>query len=351
MFGLSYSEYHKVNDYPYFDYKWEREPETNYPNIGIDIRKARKYRNNLNKALNEGLEEFFDSCKEYKINGKKWFIHKNVNLYLDITTNCPFNCGFCIAKTNDGRNGNIKIEDITNNFHKLEDAGVNFTCQITGGEPNLHPDLLQIRDICGKRKTVINTNFPNNKMSTFDYINVSCHHYNSQIEKEIFNGIRDKSKLKIDITFIKDKIRLQGLLLGGYIDTFGEISQYIAYGYHYLGITSFAFSFLTILPKNIMYKDEIIDYVKEKPCVTFNEVAKELEKRNHWKFLKYRSGVACYYEVWEYLAYEKPITVIFKYSNNHILHKLDKMSEYIPDIIIHPNGKMTASWDQRIKEI
>lgn len=331
--------------------EWERDSYKSFDNTGTDLKNAKFYRNNLDVALKEGVEEFKKLSLEYIINNNLWYIHPNVNLYIDCTSACPCDCEFCIAKTTDNRNGFVDVEVVGYNIKLLENQGIDFTCQITGGEPTLHPELMEIKKICGNRKTVINTNFPSKDLDSFDHINISCHHYNPVIEKKITKFDRDRTLLKNNIKSINEKIRLQCNLIGNYIDTFGEIMQYIAWGYHALSVTSFSFSFLTCLPENILYKQSIIDYIKDKPVVVFNDFIDELESRDHWEFKKYRGGVACYYEVWEYKAYDVPVSVIFKYSDNGILHQLDCEDYYVPDLVIHPNGEMTASWDCRIKKI
>jgi hypothetical protein len=320
--------------------------------IGASLKKAKMFRADMAYALKLGVDEFEREAITREIGGKKWRLHKNVNLYIDTTAKCPFNCGFCIAKTLDGRGAEfVSVEKVKAIIAELEKAEVFFTCQITGGEPTLHPRIDELRAICGKRKTVINTNFPSAALASFNHVNVSCHHYNRIIEAGIMGGDRDREALSYGIGGIRDKIRLQCNIIGGKVDTFGEVAQYIAWGYHALGITNYAFSFLTALPSNGFYSDGIIEYVKDRPAISFNEIVSEFEKRDHFRFKKYRGGVACYYEIWEYTAYENPITIVIKYSDNHVLHALDSSPDLVPDMIIHPNGTLTASWDSRIKRM
>jgi 2-iminoacetate synthase ThiH len=80
----------------------ERSPIlSDYPNIGTDVSKARYYRKNLDKVLDLGITEFIQES----VQKDGLSFHPNVNLYIDVTTECPFDCGFCIAKTTDGRAG------------------------------------------------------------------------------------------------------------------------------------------------------------------------------------------------------------------------------------------------------
>lgn len=328
---------------------FERTPEIElFPNIGNDIEVARYYRQNLNNALDDGIKEFFETAKNVKINGDEYCAHKNVNLYIDVTTKCPFNCGFCIAKTVDGRNGEIKPEQVKSAIDYLENLGINYTIQVTGGEPEIHKDYYDIIELLPKeRKLVLNTNMPSEKsLNVFDNVNVSCHHYNSEIEKQITVGERNLI-LKNNI----NKVRMNTNLIGGYIDTFGEIMQMIAFAYYKYGVTNICFSFLTDLPSNTMYKKEIIDYTHKRPAASFDSILGAVESAGHWEFEKFRGGVACYYEIWKYTAYKNDVLVQFKYSDNSYLDYIDGLERYIPDLILHPNGVLTGSWDLRKKII
>lgn len=332
--------------------EFERTPIiTKYPNIGSSIDKARYYRANLDYALQDGLYEFYNTAIEINIDNKKWLFHKNVNLYIDCISKCLFDCEFCIAKTTDGRKGKIKKQQVEDCINYLLENNVYFTTQVTGGEPELHEELEDIFYLLPNNTRVINTNIPSNTSFLFDHVNVSCHHYNSILEKEIIKKERDRVKLKENLNIDIKKVRLQCNLIGNYIDTYGEIMQYIAFSYHKLNITNISFSFLTELPNNTMYKKSIIKYVKNHKACLFNDIVNNLEKTTHWKFKKYRGGVACYYEIWEYMAYEKKITVQFKYSNNYYLNVIDKKEHYVPDLILHPCGTLTAGWDKRIKKL
>lgn len=331
---------------------FERNPDPNInPCIGDNKNIAYKYRNNLDLALEEGLQEFYNIAIHREIKGCSFYIHPNVNLYIDVTTKCPYDCGFCIAKTTDGRESEneIDIRHIEKVIKWMDSLGIYYTCQITGGEPTCHSQFEKIYSLLPKTKTVINTNNPIISVFEYDHVNVSCHHYNSEIESEIFKNNRDRSKLKKQVSLNPKKVRLQCNIIGSYIDVFEEIMQYIAWAYHFLGITNISFSFLTQLPNNTMYQKSIIDYINNKPADSFNTIVNSIQKSSHWEFIKYRGGVACYYEIWKYKAYESSVTVQFKYSNNKYLDIIDQDKKYIPDFVLHTNGLLTGGWDQRLK--
>jgi len=339
----------------------ERSPlVSDYPHIGSDVVFARKARRNLDWALSSGLDEFKSTAvrARFEPNTEEWLVHPRVNVYVDCTTSCEYDCGFCIAKTTDGRCNSLYLDpdDLVRNLKVLDSAGIDYSLQLTGGEPLRHPmvdTLLEILSSQG-RKLVVNTNLGEftGALLLADHVNISCHHYNEQLDEKVFNGKRDHKQLRASIqNGLADKVRLNCNLIGGYIDTYGEIMQYVAFAYWYMGARNISFSWLSALPADTMYDQSIIDFVVDRPVPPMGDLLKKLDETTHWRFLKYRGGVACYYEIWEYTAYVEPVTVQFKYSDNKYLDMIDKAPRLIPDIVMHPDGSMTGSWDTRRKKL
>ena len=73
-------------------------------------------------------------------------------------------------------------------------------------------------------------------------------------------------------------------------------------------------------------------------------ILRRIEDDSRFVFEKYRGGVACYYEVWKYMSYEEPMTVIFKYSDNYWLEKADADDLLLPDLVLHTDGTLSGSW-------
>ena len=337
----------------------ERSPvPSDYPNAGVKIGFARRARKNLDEVVGMGVEEFEREAvaARFRPDGKVWRVHPRVNVYVDATTRCPYRCGFCIANTVDGRLrcGDIAPNDLRRNFDVLDRSGINYTVQLTGGEPLLHPEIDDVFDVLLEqgKKFVVNTNLVRQsaKLCQVDHVNLSCHHYNERLDSQIFGSKRDHEGIRRRIgRGLADKVRANCNLIGGYVDTYGEIMQYIAFAYWYLGVRNVSFSWLTALPRNSMYSEDIIEYVEMRPVPGMEDILNRLDSTSHWRFLKYRGGVACYYEIWEYMAYEKPVLVQFKHSDNRYLDAVDRIPDLVPDIIMHPNGIMSASWDMRLK--
>lgn len=330
-------------------------------NQGENLQDCHIYRRDKKRAYKEGFNEFLDRSKEYIINGITYNVHENVNMYLDVSGKCNGKCRFCIAKTEYKRK-EISYKEYISKFIKAYTIlkNVNPSIQIVGGEPTiwegLEELLYQLKNlkcrfpVLGTNGTGLN-NYDIINNSCLEWINLSRHHYNENINYEIMgNNVLSNKLLQKNINNINKNIRLQCNMIGGYIDTFGEIMQMIAYAYHNLGIINIAFALLTPLPSNSFYQSKIIKYVKEHP-VNCDSILDRIENDNRFVFEKYRGGVACYYEIWKYNAYEKPITVVFKYSDNIYLEKADKIENCIPDIIMHTDGTVCGSWNKGIKKL
>lgn len=322
-------------------------------NMGETLDKALEYRHNKDKAYSEGFQEFINNSVDINILGVDYKVHPNVNFYVDMTKKCSCNCKFCIAKVGFKRELNFENglpEYFDKGLRLLKNA--NPSIQITGGEPTVYPEQLQklinVAELNNCRNPVLNTNGYNlGGVDThfIKHINISRHHYNEKINQEIMLGIVPSNE-KLSETINKvgaDKVRVQCNLIGDYIDTYGEVMQFIAYCYHKLGVRNIAFAGLTPLPDDSFYNLAIIDYVRNHP-VDIDKILSSIDVDSRFTFKKYRGGVACYYEVWEYNAYDDPVTVIFKYSDNNWLEKVDMIPNLIPDFVLHTDGTLCGSW-------
>jgi organic radical activating enzyme len=320
--------------------------------LGYDLKTAQHMRRNRDIAYDIGMQDFINKSKRVEINGTYWRVHENLNCYIDMTAHCQYDCKFCIAKTSYDRM--TKYFDLAAIKHNMAIIRpLNPSIQVTGGEPGLYPDeLLCISDFIKQmdfRTPVLNTNGLALTLPydfNFEHINVSAHHYNEKEQKEIFNR-KNLVHYRVD-RYIRHKVRMQCNMIGGYIDTYGEVMQYIAWAYHKMNCNNIVFAQLTPLPVNTMYQQSIIDYVNDRQ-VDANAILDQIEKDARFRFVKWRCGVACYYEIWEYSGYDTPVTVQFKYSDNKYLEMVDNMEGYIPDIIIHTNGTMCGSWNRNKK--
>lgn len=343
-------------------YKWERVLDR--LNIGTSLDDALVYRKNKERAYREGFEEFIETAIPCRIKGKNYFVHPNVNFYLDLSSACNCKCEFCIAETTYQRKG----VDTRYYLDKLEEEIINLkhinpSVQIVGGEPTIDNKIYSVIKMVDKHnltRPVLGTNgygLTNELIdcineSSIEHVNLSRHHYNENTNQEIMRSTKlfGNNDITQRVAKINKDIRVQCNMIGTYIDTYGEVMQYISYAYHKLGITNIAFAQLTPLPENDIYQQSIIDYVKERQ-VDIDAILERVSSDSRFVFKKYRGGVACYYEVWEFTAYEKPVTVLFKFSDNKWLVKADKINNYVPDIIFHTDGTLAGSWNKNIKHM
>ncbi|PIN94875.1 hypothetical protein COU53_01825 [Candidatus Pacearchaeota archaeon CG10_big_fil_rev_8_21_14_0_10_30_48] len=338
--------------------KWQR--DLNLSNIGTSLEDCRPYRYNKDKAYKEGFEEFLTFSKEVEINGRKWFAHPNINMYIDTTGACNGDCDFCIAKTTFKR-----TEAPTDKFLKGLERAIELTrhihpsIQIVGGEPTLSSKVYPILDMVDgnrMRNPVIGTNGTgfNDRLvdrintSSIQHINLSRHHYNEDLNHEImhlkpfspnetFWGNLKNIDPRIDI-------RLQCNLIGGYIDSYESVIDFVEWSRDH-GIHNLVFAQLTPLPRDDMYRSEIIDYVLSRQ-VDVNAIIESAEVNPEFSFEKYRGGVACYYEVWKYKG---DTTVLFKFSDNKYLSMADRTERHLPDLVVHTDGTLCGSWNRNLK--
>lgn len=67
---------------------------------------------------------------------------------LEITGRCNLDCKYCFSEK---CNQDIQLNDVKKIIDQIDDMNVFEVC-ISGGEPFLHPDILQILDYCSKKK-------------------------------------------------------------------------------------------------------------------------------------------------------------------------------------------------------
>jgi len=339
--------------------KWIRDVDDTSA-TGYDLEGALHYRANKDAAYSSGLAEFLESAVPVTILGREWLAHPNVNLYLDSTGQCSCDCDFCIAKTKFDRY-TIDVDQYIARFKEclrvLHDA--NPSVQLTGGEPTMNYDsaakLITAVSDSGLRNPVMNTNghgLPDLvellNASNMQHVNISRHHYNDSSNNEIMRAsvrdLRDIGRL------LRPRVRVQCNMIRDYIDTYGEVMQFIAYAYHHMAADNIAFAQLTPLPRDDYYQDSIIDYVADRQ-VDVDSILYQIGRDSRFVFEKYRGGVACYYEVWQYMGYDKPVTVLFKFSDNSYLSAIDRMPKYAPDFVLHTDGTLAASWNRGCKVI
>ncbi len=325
-------------------------------NTGARLCDAKKYRRDKDLAYKEGFDEFVSIAQDVEICGKRYLAHPNINLYYDMCSGCNCSCDFCIAKVGFNR-GFAPRPDSARLLECAIDSvkHLNPSVQVVGGEPTAFgkelTDVICAINTINPSKPVLGTNGYGlkenllNKVvkSRFEHINISRHHYNDSANAKIMHGGVDSNVIANACSELFGRVRVQCNFIGGGIDTYEEVSQFIAYAYHRLNVRTVAFAQLTPLPRDSFYNQDIIDYI-ESQQVDIDSILDVVEVDDRFEFEKYRGGLACYYEVWRFTGYDEPMTILFKYSDNKWLEKADDDPVLLPDLVLHVDGTLSGSW-------
>lgn len=207
------------------------------------------------------------------------------NLYIRVCNDCNADCNFCEYH---GKFCDFDISRLDEALQDLQSRNIVGKIQITGGEPTLHPyRLITVVDIIRKyfpdRFIGINSNGFNLGVlieikDRIDNIAISRHHYDDDINREIFNSITipDTNQLKGLIDKVgSDKIHFSCNLMKNYLGNLDEIKKYLEFcssiGCNDIG-------FVTLMDVNKFAKSE---------RVIFDNIGFE----NDPEFLKYKQFV------------------------------------------------------------
>lgn len=114
-------------------------------------------------------------------------INTSKNLTLWITHECNLNCAFCRDSENKRAKGFMTLEKVQHSLFHAKEKGIT-TILIVGGEPTLHPNVIEIAKMCKKIGffTVITTNYTKPEIiksldGICDTINISLYPENQNI--------------------------------------------------------------------------------------------------------------------------------------------------------------------------
>ena len=197
-----------------------------------------------------------------------------LQLFVNMLTFCPANCRFCVAK-NTKQDKKIDIDKFKSVMKLLKAEDRIRGIKITGGEPFYDIDLLNevisaIYDIFGyEMEVAISTNgigLENLKkikdLEHIETIHISRHHYNDDVNREIFGNIEnipDKELLKkiIGSVSYKDIFVLNCILLKDYINSPEEAHKFMDFA---IDIGAPKVGFMTCSPVNGYAKEQSIPY-------------------------------------------------------------------------------------------
>ncbi len=155
-----------------------------------------------------------------------------------LTKGCNANCGFCIYRNYAGKWNGKKYREILKHLSSKIDV---YKIGVGGGEPTLNWDnfveITEIsREILPDNELSLNTNgynsdkFYKDVYKQYTYVNLSHHHYNDEVNNEIFKAksiTANDIKSYTEIQTHPHQIQLRCNLIKGYIDTKEEIFKYL----------------------------------------------------------------------------------------------------------------------------
>ena len=199
-------------------------------------------------------------------------VEPSLRLYVKLTDACNADCLFCANK--ESRDfGNLDIKKLEFVIRYLLDRGLLHGISITGGEPMMNPDKMNdllhlIYSIDPNMEVAISTNGYNLKsflemedVNKLESIHISRHHYDDEINYEIFgsryvastediialqNGLDDKRIININTLVMKD-----------YIEDLREIKRML----NYVGAAGvYKNGFVSLMKCNHFSRDHFINF-------------------------------------------------------------------------------------------
>ena len=161
------------------------------------------------KTINYFMKNEYDyysnnNIREFEFNGKKYkSLYRRLNVQLLITKKCPFNCKFCIEKINpvglEEQDEETSINNLKSILNTLVAANMEPTVSITGGEPMLYVDYVskvtKMLDELEIKYNINTSGLITDKTKKFlpniKRINLSVHHFDSDINSNIFGAKRN----------------------------------------------------------------------------------------------------------------------------------------------------------------
>lgn len=288
--------------------------------------------------LNPVLSTSNDFDVEVNLFGKNYLFNKSEwmrNVHLKLTDRCNASCWFCIERhSHIKENKEAFIESLARLLDQMAFQNSLFTVTITGGEPTICNYLQDVLDILSKYNVFVtmNTNGRNFPIisNSPDWINISKH----DIDDFDIIGIKTLTKDNINEIRINSgsKIRLQSVLTNESLNTVTSILKFIDY---YKDVTD-DFSFRQLISGS--------DSIGQPRLTEFREYLFDNAELIEQVFQDYYV-----YEIWVLNGIK--ITLSFSDMEMLIKSEADESDSILREIIIHPDGLISGSWNRKSKII
>lgn len=207
-----------------------------------------------------------------------YYLHKpKLNLYVMVNNLCQANCKFCTQHGENKPFDFYKFRNVLDELRFQNDKGDMFLSKVnfTGGEPLLDFDKFEkihkmvfdrfTMDELGNGNVVVNTNGINldklyereDLMKNIGFVSISRHHYDDDVNEEIFNTkALPSTKLITDFNNkYHHRVWLRCNCIKGYIDNEEEILKYCNWG---IGVGSKHCGFSSLMELNDYCKDNYV---------------------------------------------------------------------------------------------
>lgn len=265
------------------------------------------------------------------------------NLYIKLTDYCNAKCEYCSNQSSIPKEENLDLKKLELVIKELSEKNILNRISITGGEPLLFGDRLnlvlnKIFEILPDAFVTMNTNGINfekiyelDSLNKINGIHISRHHYDDNINNKIF-GVKTVSKEEIKQLFDKVKnkklIRLNCLLIKGLIENIEQVQKYLELSSE-IGV--FRAGFVSLMPINEYGKDNYIN---------FNDVFNDLSSRFFSTYHYYDSNIC------------ECCNGIYLADNNRLVEYYARMTkelncDYMRQLVYTPNNELLLGFNKR----
>jgi cyclic pyranopterin phosphate synthase len=133
------------------------------------------------------------------------------------------------------------------------------------------------------------------------------------------------------------KVRLSCVLLKKAIESLSDIIEYLEFA-RSIGVGNVVFRQLMLTDSNTVKADAIVQY-NDQHRVFLHSILQQISKDRRFAFQKQVVGYYYYVEVWKY----KNIDVVFEEADLSQLEKCKK-DNIVYELVFHPNGVLTSTW-------